>query len=156
MRPAPSPVCGIPAARWPLDHAAGKIDRATYSANLVLECRNSKSFHNCLCWLGLNFPHFTEDLPRASFRRGLPPGLDAAKTWNGKHACLLHLLCPNGCEAVQDSRALRVLQIMLLSNCLHKNSLCHCLSSSLHSLHRFFHSHDSQYYALEQRKEEGL
>merc|ERR1719460_3506817 len=106
------------------------------SLDLLLECSNWKSFHNCLCWLCLHLGLLTKNHLSARLGGWLGPCLDAAEAWDRKHTCLFDLLCGNGHEAVQHIGASLRFQAMLSGNRLQQSTLCHCLgSTSFHGLH---------------------
>ena len=65
----------------------------------------------------------------------LGTSLQTAQAWDGEDAILLHLLCGDGNQAVDNLRAHLLLQAMLSSKSLGHGSLGHGLASSLHRLH---------------------
>merc|ERR1712187_588305 len=103
--------------------AMSKINRNCLTgtaSQAVLDGLGRECLHDPLRRLRLHHHYLAKDLPLASLRRRLRPGLEAAQARKGEDAGLLHLGRGVRCETVQHLRALGLLQLAgcrkLLSN----------------------------------------
>merc|ERR1719230_2345979 len=113
-----------------LKHRAAK----TLKLDLLFQRSGWESFHNCLCWLHTS--------------------LDATESWNGKDAVLLHLSSSNGNKALEDLRALLLLQLKLLRKSLCHSAFGHGLGAALHAccLHGLHCLHGLLCHSVEERR----
>merc|ERR1719183_3140215 len=125
-------------APWDSHKAANGAACAKHNlsnSDLLLQCSDSESLHNCLRWPCAHFGLFAKHHPHAGFRGWLHASLDAAHARDGEDTCALYFLCGNGHEAAEHLRTNLLLQAMLSCERLGHGPFGHCLSASLHRLH---------------------
>merc|ERR1712187_661479 len=120
--------------------ATSKINRNCLSRTAlqaVLDGFGGECLHDLLRRLRLHHHYLAKDLPLASLRRRLRPGLEAAQARKREDAGLLHLGRGDRCETVQHLRALGLLQLASCRNLLSNGALPDgLLRHALHALHR--------------------
>merc|ERR1740120_227516 len=104
-------------------------------SDALLQGGSRESLHDLPRRLCLPHPHLAEDLPLASLRSGLCPGLQPAQAWEGEQARLPDLLCRDLGQAVNDLRAHRLLKLARSGERLGNRTLRHRLACRLHRLH---------------------
>merc|ERR1719277_2406455 len=104
-------------------------------SDALLQGGSRESLHDLPRGLCLHHHDLAEDLPLASLRGGLCPGLQPAQAGEREHARLPDLLrCDLG-QAVNELRANRLLELARSGKCLGNRTLSHRLASRLHRLH---------------------
>merc|ERR1719191_272272 len=71
-------------------------------SDALLQGSRRESLHNLACGLCLHHHHLAKDLPLASLRGGLRPGLQPAQAWDGEQARLPDLLRRDLGQAVNE------------------------------------------------------
>merc|ERR1719343_451208 len=104
-------------------------------SDAVLQGSSRESLHDLPRGLCLHHHHLAEDLPLASLRGRLHPGLDPAQARECEEARLADFRCRDLGQAVNELRACRLLQLARSSKCLGNRTLCHRLARRLHRLH---------------------
>merc|ERR1719254_197731 len=104
-------------------------------SDALLQGSSRESLHDLPRGLRLHHHHLAEDLPLASLRGGLGPGLQPAQAGEGEQARLPDLLRRNLGQAVDELRAHRLLQLARSGERLGNRTLGHRLACRLHRLH---------------------
>merc|ERR1712203_1213403 len=86
-------------------------------SDALLQGSSRESLHDLPCGLCLHHHYLAEDLPLASLRGRLRPGLQPAQAREGEEARLAHLLRRDLGQAVHDLRAHRLLQLARCGQC---------------------------------------
>merc|ERR1712137_781858 len=97
-------------------------------SDALLQGSSWESLHDLPRGLGLHHHDLAEDLPLASLRGGLRPGLQPAQAWEGEDARLPDLLCRDLGQAVNDLRAHRLLELARSRERLGNGTLGHRLA----------------------------
>ena len=122
--------------------------KRTMASNLLLQSRHGKCFDHSLGRLGLHDHLLAEHHPLASLGRCLLASLDHAQSWKSELARLLHLICADLSQRVQDLGNVRPLELSCIDQLTKKSSLWHCLLTlhgfhcNLLCLHRLCWGHD--------------
>merc|ERR1719203_2017772 len=80
-------------------------------SDALLQGSSRESLHDLPCGLCLHHHHLAEDLPLASLRGGLCPGLQPAQAGEGEQARLTDLLRRDLGQAVDELRAHGLLEL---------------------------------------------
>merc|ERR1712190_694774 len=106
-------------------------------SDALLQGGSRESLHDLSRGLCLHHYHLTEDLPLASLRGGLGPGLQPAQAGEGEQARLADLLRRDLGQAVNELRAHGLLQLTGSGKRLSDRTLGHRLAcgGGLHGLH---------------------
>merc|ERR1711862_998234 len=104
-------------------------------SDALLQGGSRESLHDLPRGLCLHHHYLAEDLPIASLRGGLRPGLQPAQAWEGEEARLPDLLRRDLGQAVNELRAHRLLQLARSGKRLGNRTLRHRLACRLHRLH---------------------
>merc|ERR1712014_32831 len=103
-------------------------------SDALLQGSSRESLHNLARRLCLHHHHLAEDLPLASLRGRLRPGLQPAQSWDGEQARLPDLLRCNLSQAVNELRGHRLLELTRRGKRLSDRALRHGLACRLHGL----------------------
>merc|ERR550537_1094638 len=104
-------------------------------SDALLQGGSRESLHDLPRGLGLHHHDLAEDLPLASLRGGLRPGLQPAQAREGEDARLADLLRSDLGQAVNKLGAHRRLKLARSGKCLGNSTLRHRLACRLHRLH---------------------
>merc|ERR1712083_972538 len=105
------------------------------SSDALLQGGSRESLHYLARGLGLHHHHLAEDLPLASLRGRLCPGLQPAQARDGEQARLPDLLRRDLGQAVDELRAHRLLQLARSCECVSDRTLRHRPACCLHGSH---------------------
>merc|ERR1712151_51171 len=113
-------------------------------SDALLQGGRRESLHDLARGLCLHHHHLAKDLPLASLRGGLRPGLQPDQAWDGEQARLPNLRRRDLGQAVNGLRAHRLLQ--LARSCKrvsnghlgHRLACCHCCLHGSHVSGRFY------------------
>merc|ERR1719158_1354172 len=111
------------------------IGKLNLCLDLCLQCSDWEGLHDCLCGLGLDLHLLAEHGPDSSFCGWLHTSLESAEAWNGEDTVLLHFICCDRHQAVDDLGACCLLQLVLCCEFFCHGSLAHGLGTSLHRFH---------------------
>merc|ERR1711979_86708 len=104
-------------------------------SDALLQGSSRESLHDLPRGLCLHHHHLAEDLPLASLRGRLRPGLQPAQAREGEEARLADLLRRDLGQAVNELRAHRLLKLARIGKCLGNRTLRHRLACRLHRPH---------------------
>ena len=95
----------------------------TMASNLLLQSRHGKCFDHSLGRLGLHDHLLAEHHPLASLGRCLLASFDHSQSWKSELARLLHLICADLSQRVQDLGNVRPLELSCIDQLTKKSSL---------------------------------
>merc|ERR1712217_694161 len=104
------------------------LEPLTPCSDALLQGGSRESLHDLPCGLCLHHHHLAEDLPLASLRGGLGPGLQPAQAGEREHARLPDLLRRDLGQAVNELRAHGLLQLARSGKRLRNPTLGHRLA----------------------------
>merc|ERR1740120_529936 len=116
-------------------------------SDALLQGGSRESLHDLPRGLCLHHHHLAKDLPLASLRGRLGPGLQPAQAWEGEQARLPDLLRRDLGQAVNELRAHGLLKLTGRGKCLGNRTLGHRLACG-GGLHRLHGSHFSARFSV--------